>query len=123
MINPSRIKRQAAYQRGLSQERIAAWLLRAKGYRILAQRYRSPYGEIDLIARRGRVLIFIEIKARASLESAAFAITPHQQSRIRQTAEHFLAQHPRYLPKCQFRFDAVLCVPRRWPKHLKDAWR
>jgi putative endonuclease len=121
MARPTTGARQAAYRRGLRQEALAAWWLRAKGYRILAQRYKTPYGEIDLIARRGCTLAFIEIKARATPEAAAHAISPHQQARIRQAAERFLQERP-VLAACQMRFDAVFCCPGRWPQHVPGAW-
>src|SRR5436309_10796074 len=69
-------ERVAAFRTGLSAEaRAAAWLL-AKGYRILAKRFRTPYGEIDIVARRRNLLAFVEVKARASLDEAAYAVTP-----------------------------------------------
>jgi putative endonuclease len=122
MARPDRQAREAAYRRGLRQELLAAWWLRCKGYQILAHRYRTPQGEIDLIARRGRTVAFVEIKARASTEKAAYAISPHQQARIRQAAERFLQERPA-LASYQMRFDAIFCVPLRWPKHLPGAWQ
>lgn len=117
-----RASREAAYRRGVQQELLAAWWLRLKGYRILAHRYRTPLGEIDLIARRGKALAFVEIKARATPEAALQAIAPHQQARIRQAAHMFLQQYPA-LGGLEMRFDAILACPRRLPRHVKDAWR
>ena len=96
--------------------------LRLKGYRILARDFRSPVGEIDLIARRGSVLAVVEVKARQSLEEAGEAIGPRQRARIRNAAIVFLQRHPS-LGTLDVRFDAVLMVPGRWPRHLTDAWR
>lgn len=115
---PERI---AAFQTGLSAEsRCAAWLL-AKGYRILARRFRSRAGEIDIIARRRGVTAFVEVKARASLDEAAYAITPIQQRRIVAAAELWLARHPQYATD-ELRFDAMLIAPGRLPRHLVAAF-
>lgn len=97
-------------------------LLRLKGFRILATRYRAPVGEIDLVARRGRLIVAVEVKSRSSLADAAFAIDPRQQARISRAAEHFLAANPRY-SNHQIRFDAILDAPGRLPRHIPDAWR
>jgi len=75
---PARV---AAFQTGLLAETRAAAFLMAKGYRILAKRFRTPYGEIDIVARRRNLVAFIEVKARASLDDAAYAVTPRQQQR------------------------------------------
>ena len=114
-------KRQKAYRAGLRAETLCAWILRAKGYRILAQRFRSGTGEIDLIAKRGRVIAFVEVKQRSSLEAAKFAIDPRSQNRIRRTAESYLARAgaPSNL---QGRFDAMLVLPGLRVKHIKNAW-
>jgi putative endonuclease len=77
-----RPQRSAAFRLGLTAETKAAALLLAKGYRIVARRWRSPVGEIDLVARRGRVLAFVEVKARGSHHDAAYAVTLRQQRRI-----------------------------------------
>ena len=115
---PERI---AAFQTGLSAEsRCAAWLL-AKGYRILARRFRSRAGEIDIIARRRGVTAFIEVKARATLDEAAYAITPVQQRRIIAAAEAWLASHPQYAND-ELRFDAMLIAPGKLPRHLVAAF-
>lgn len=115
-------RRHEAQRRGRWAEMLVAWRLRFAGYRVVARNYRSPVGEIDLIARRGRTLVFVEIKARNSLEEAAEAIRVSQQRRIRNAAEAFLAGHP-LLAGYDLRFDAVLVAPGRFPRHLPDAWR
>jgi len=103
-------------------EHLAAWWLRFKGYRILARGFRVAVGEIDLIARRGRVLALIEVKARPSLAEARAAITPRQRARIARAAEAFVQRHPR-LATLDLRFDVVLLAPGHRPRHLPDAWR
>jgi len=75
-------QRVAAFRTGISAEGRAAALLMAKGYRILAKRFRTPQGEIDIVARKRDLLAFVEVKARASLDDAAYAVTPRQQQRI-----------------------------------------
>ena len=75
IASPARV---AAFRTGLSAESRAAALLMAKGYRILAKRFRTPYGEIDIVARKRNLLVFVEVKARASLDDAAYAVTPRK---------------------------------------------
>ena len=84
----------------------------AKGYRILAKRFRTPHGEIDLVARRRNLLVFVEVKARASLDEAAYAVTPRQQRRIIDAAQAWLMAHPEHA-EFDLRFDAMLIAPRR----------
>jgi putative endonuclease len=118
----ARVDRIRATRRGRSGEWLAALRLMAAGYRIVARNFRSPVGEIDLIARRGRTLIFVEVKHRADQDTAAFAILPRQQARIRRAAEAFLAARPE-LATFSLRFDAMLIAPWRVPLHVIDAWR
>lgn len=114
-------RRQAAEKRGRSGERLAAWWLRLKGYRIVARGFRTPVGEIDLVARRGRRLALVEVKRRATLAAAAEAISPQQQARIARAAEAFLKRRPD-LAGLTLGFDALLLAPGRRPRHLTDAW-
>ena len=97
----------------------------AKGYRVLARRFRTPYGEIDIVARRRNLLAFIEVKARASLDEAAYAVTPRQQARIINAAQAWLqvwlAAHPEHAD-FELRVDAMLIAPRRLPRHLLAAF-
>ena len=93
----------------------------AKGYRILAKRFRTPYGEIDLVARKRNLIAFIEVKARASLDDAAYAVTPRQQARIIDAAQGWLMAHPEHA-EFELRFDAILIAPRRLPRHLLAAF-
>jgi len=116
-----RPERSAAFRLGLSAETRAAALLLMKGYRIVARRWRSPVGEIDLVARRGRVLVFVEVKARVNMDDAAESVTPRQRRRIVAGAEAWLARHPEDARR-DIRFDAVLVAPRRWPRHVRAAF-
>jgi putative endonuclease len=113
-------------QRGRRAETLAAWWLRLKGYRVLARGHvtgrGTGAGEVDLIVRRGAVVAFVEVKARADRAGAAAAITAHQQARLVRAARAFMGRHPE-LAGCSCRFDAVLVVPGRWPCHICDAWR
>lgn len=114
--------RRRAHRRGQLAEILCLWHLRCKGYRILARRYRVPAGEIDLIVRRGRVLAAVEVKARADWDSAASAILGRQRRRIVRALEQFQRTRPE-LALLDPRFDVMLVVPRRLPRHLTDAWR
>jgi putative endonuclease len=116
-----RPERQAAFRLGLSAESRAAAFLIAKGYRILARRWRGPGGEVDIVARRRRVLVFVEVKARETLDDAAYAVTERQMQRIAAAAEGWLARHPDDV-RCDIRFDAVLMAPRRLPRHIQGAF-
>ena len=113
--------RVAAFRTGLSAEGRAAAFLMAKGYRILAKRFRTRYGEIDIVARKRDLLVFVEVKARASLDDAAYAVTLRQQRRIIAAAQAWLMAHPEHAD-FDLRFDAVLIAPRRLPRHLSAAF-
>ncbi len=113
--------RQRAERGGRRAERLAAWWLRLKGWRILAVRARTPVGEVDLVARRGRTLAFVEVKARATEADAALALDDWRLRRVARAAE---ALAPRYARGGDtIRIDALFIVPRRWPRHLADVWR
>lgn len=118
VASPARV---AAFRTGLSAEARAAAFLMAKGYRIVAKRYRTPYGEIDIVARKRHLVAFIEVKARASLDAAAYAVTPRQQGRIIAAAQAWLMAHPEHA-EYELRFDAMLIAPRRLPRHLLAAF-
>jgi putative endonuclease len=115
---PARV---AAFRTGLSAEARAAAFLIAKGYRILARRFRTPHGEIDIVAKRRDLVAFIEVKARANLDDAAYAVTPRQQQRIIAAAQAWLMTHPEHA-EFELRFDAMLIAPRRLPRHLLAAF-
>ena len=116
--NPERV---AAFGLGLSAESRAAAYLVAKGYRIVARRFRSPVGEVDIVARRGRVLIFVEVKARATLDAAAESLQTRQQRRIAAAAAAWLSLNPHDIDK-DIRFDAVLVAPGKIPRHIPAAF-
>ena len=109
-----------AERRGRRAERLAGWWLRLHGWQILANRARTAVGEIDLVARRGRVIAFIEVKARATQEDLAIAIDHRRLRRVARAAE-LLA--PRYARNGEdVRIDVMLIAPRRFPQHLKNVW-
>ncbi|MDR3424316.1 MAG: YraN family protein [Alphaproteobacteria bacterium] len=110
-----------AYTTGLAAERICRLALRLKFYRILAARYKTPVGEIDIIAARGNTVIAVEVKARATVDAAVESISPQQQRRIANALQAFLMRNPRF-GKADLRFDIMLATPKRWPLHIKNAW-
>lgn len=109
------------HRNGILAEYIALLWLTLKGYRLVALRYKTPLGEVDLIVRRGRTLAFIEVKARANTRDAAEAIHAKNQSRVMQAAQIFLMNHPAYADY-QVRFDAVLITWYKRPQHLAHAF-
>jgi len=118
LADPARI---AAFNTGLSAESRAAAMLLAKGYRILARRFRSPYGEIDIVARKRNLVAFVEVKARATLDEAAYAVTPRQQARISDAAQAWLQAHPEHA-EFELRFDVMMIAPGHLPRHLLAAF-
>lgn len=115
------MKRQKAERGGRRAETLAAWWLRLKGWRIIAIRARTPVGEVDLIARRGRTLAFVEVKARATADDAGFALDDYRLRRVARAAEALAARHARHGDT--IRIDAIFVVPGRWPRHVADVWR
>jgi putative endonuclease len=115
----SRARREAW---GRLAETLAAASRRLRGYQVVARRFRTPLGEIDLIVRRGRLLAFVEVKARIDRAQALSAIGARQRERTERSAELFLASHPRYR-NYSLRFDVIAVQPWRLPHHLRDAWR
>jgi putative endonuclease len=118
---PARPERQIAFRTGLSAEGRAAALLLAKGFRILARRWKSPLGEIDIIARRRNLLVFVEVKAREKLDDAAWSVTGRQRARIVAAAEAWLAVHADARIR-DIRFDVMLVAPGRIPRHIQAAF-
>ena len=116
-----RPERVAAFQLGLSAESRAAMLLIAKAYRIVARRWKTPFGEIDVVARRRRALVFVEVKARATADEAAEAVTERGKSRIIGAAEFWLASHPDDV-NAEIRFDVILVAPGKMPPHIANAF-
>lgn len=116
----SRQSRLAAELFGRRGEMVAAWFLRLKGYRILASRFKTPAGEIDLVARRFGTLVFVEVKARraGSVDDAWFSVNDR---RISRAADYFLARHPRYA-NTDMRYDVIFLAPFTWPRHVVNAF-
>ena len=114
--------RKNAERRGRYSEHIAAWSYRIKGFRVLAKRYRTPFGEIDLVLRRRSLLIFAEVKARATFEEALYALRPQQQQRLSRAASIYLRDHPKHNIS-SVRFDLIAVRPWRWPRQIVDACR
>ena len=108
--------------RGRRAEQVAAWFLHLKGFAILAERYKTAVGEIDLIARRGGLLVFVEVKQRRHEDDASSAVTPRQQARISNAAEAYLQQFPS-LAVLDCRFDVIAVDRAGAPRHIQDAWR
>jgi putative endonuclease len=113
--------RRRAHRFGLRAESIAALLLQVKGYQILARRFAAAGGEIDLVARRGATIAFVEVKARDGLDAAAEAITEAKRRRIGHTARVWLARNP-WAAESNLRGDAVFVAPGRLPRHLAAAY-
>lgn len=113
-------ERQSRYWRGLRAEWLACVALICRGYWILAVRNKTPLGEIDIVARRGRLLVFVEVKARANSEDAEASVSQRQRDRIRRAADFWLARAPRY-HDFEIRFDLVLVLPWAWPRHIESG--
>ena len=113
--------RQQAYRSGRRGEGLAALFLRLKGYRILERNWRSPVGEVDLIARRRGTLVFAEVKTRPDRNQGREAVQSRQKERITRAAEAFLSRHPD-CANMQVRFDLIAVAGLRWPDHIQAAW-
>ena len=115
------MKRQQAEQRGRGAETLACWYLRLKGWRVLARRARVPGGEVDVVARRGSVVAFVEVKQRSSDDAAALALDEWRLRRVAVAAERLA---PRFVRDGDdIRIDAIFIVPGRWPRHLANVWQ
>lgn len=115
---PSRVR---AEERGRGGESLAAWYLRLKGYAIVARRYKTPAGEIDLVALRGGSLVFVEVKARQRRSDFGAALAAVNTARIARGAAYYLSRHPRRAGLSQ-RFDVIFLAPLSWPRHVKGAF-
>lgn len=119
-------KRRKAFQRGLWAEFIASLYLRLRGYKILKRRYKTPVGEIDIIALKNKTLVIMEVKFRTNPSDSLHAVTPRTQVRVEKAARHFLFLHPVYT-SYDIRFDVLAFFPRRFCSfsfvHLDNAWR
>jgi putative endonuclease len=123
--SPSRPKspeRLAAEIFGRRGERVAAWYLRCKGYRIRAMRFKTPAGELDIVAERLGTIAFVEVKTRRRTETDFDPLLSVNRRRIVRAAQIYLARHPN-LASRTLRFDIILLAPRTWPRHLVDAFR
>lgn len=118
--------RQNSHRRGRWGETFAVLWLWAHGWRVIARSWsgsrHSGAGEIDIIARRMRTLIFVEVKFRKKVEQGTYAMTPHQWRRQQKTVDCFLAAHPELTTTCSWRFDLILISPWHWPQHIAGAW-
>jgi putative endonuclease len=114
------VNRRKAEQRGRGAETLACWYLRLKGWRILARRARVPGGEVDIVARRGRTVAFVEVKARGSSEAAGFALDRYRLRRVAVAAERLAQKYAR--EGDDVRIDALFLVPRKLPRHLPNVW-
>jgi putative endonuclease len=115
---PARLK---AYRRGHRGEWLAAAALMLKGFRIVERRYRTRLGEIDLIARRGDLVLIVEVKVRATLRDAMEAVGRQSETRIEAAADVWLARQPDF-SRLSVRFDMVAVLPRRWPVHVPNVF-
>ncbi len=124
---PGRLKRAprperlAAFRLGISAESRAALVLIAKAYRIVARRWKTPFGEIDIVARRRHDLVFVEVKAREQFDDAAEAVTERTRQRIVAAAKMWLAHRPQDA-QCAIRFDVILVAPGKMPRHIVNAF-
>jgi putative endonuclease len=118
---PNRV-RQGAEIYGRKGETLAAWFLRLQGYRILETRYKTPIGEIDLIARRFGTTVFVEVKSRRSAALQGEALTVVNTRRIVRAAEYYVSRHP-HLAQASLRFDVIFLAPRMWPRHMRNAFQ
>lgn len=114
-------KRRKAYLLGLRAETLAALRLQLAGWRILDRRFLAAGGEIDIVARRGDCVAFVEVKTRASMDAAASSITPQKVRRMRRAANVWLARNP-WAAGRTLRIDAVFLAPRRWPRHAANIF-
>jgi putative endonuclease len=116
MNGPNR--RQLAERLGRRAETLAGFYLMLKGFRIVLKRYKVKGGEIDIIAKRGKLVIFVEVKARATTDAALLAIDTAKQQRFETAARNFVRRYP---GQRRYRADAILIRPGRWPLHVVDA--
>lgn len=122
--SPSKPKskaRIAAYLSGHRGEALAAWFLRLKLYRIVQRRYKTPVGEIDLIASRFGITVFVEVKARSKAATEAETLEAIKTSRIVRAAQYWVAHHPAKA-ETSLRFDVIFLAPGQWPRHVINAF-
>jgi putative endonuclease len=113
-------RRREAEAAGRRGERIAGWWLRLKGWHILDRRVRTPAGEVDLVARKGNLIAFVEVKTRATAAELDYAIDEYRLRRVAAAAEYLM---PKYAgPQDDIRVDVILIAPRTLPRHIENAW-
>jgi putative endonuclease len=122
MARPDVSRRRKAYRLGFLAEWIAAGFLLIKGYRILALRYSAHSGEIDIIAMRRDIVVFVEVKARAHREAGLMAISQEKQRRFARAVHHWIGRNPWSMSRT-LRCDAIIVLPMRLPYHLEDAFQ
>ena len=108
------------YEKGHKAEKLAIVILWLKGYKIMARRYKTPVGEIDIVARRHHRFVFVEVKRRKSHDQALRSVSQRQQHRIRRATEFYFVKHPK-AKATEIRFDVIAFWPWKWC-HLKNAW-
>lgn len=116
--SPERLQAESFGRRG---EDLAAWYLRSKLYRILARRFKTPVGEIDLIVNRFGTLVFVEVKARQRRADELDALLHVNRRRLVQAARYFMTRNPK-LAELPMRFDVIFLAPFSWPRHVKNAF-
>ena len=119
---PKSDRRLSAERQGRRGEALAALWLSAQLYRIVARRFKTPVGEIDLIAERFGTTVFVEVKTRDRAEGEAEALGKVNRRRLMRAAEYYLSRNPR-LAATPLRFDVIFLAPRSWPRHLKNAFQ
>ena len=110
-----------AFRRGWISEYLAAFYLMMKGYRILSLRYKTRVGEIDIIARKGDIVVFCEVKARPSVDDAIFAVNATTQKRIRDASDFWLSRQ-KNASRLSQRYDVIAIVPLALPKHIENCF-
>ena len=114
-------KRQKAERRGHRAEIFAAWWLRFKGFSIKESRFKTPVGEVDIIARRGNLVLFVEVKARADHRTALDSVGYRSRQRIEKAARLWLSQQSDF-SRLSWRFDVIAIAPRKLPHHFQNVW-
>ncbi|MEM9468915.1 MAG: YraN family protein [Pseudomonadota bacterium] len=115
-------QKQKTYDKGVWAEKYAGVYLKAKGYKILQTRYKTKFGEIDLIIQKDKSIAFVEVKARRSIEEALHSITPKMKERIANAAQFYLSENPEIL-EYDLRFDVIAIKPPLFLDHLENAWQ
>ncbi len=114
-------KREEAERRGRIAEHVALWYLRLKGYKLLAHRFKATTGEIDLVMRKRDTTVFVEVKARPTVDAAVIAVSTRQRQRIAAGARAWMSRDPKGA-SAYWRFDIVAVSPYLWPTHIENAF-